>query len=144
MIDTMRDYDGVGLAAPQVGESVRLVVIECAANPRYPESPVIPLTVLINPIVRPVTLEKATGWEGCLSVPDLRGRVPRFREIAVEALDPEGRPLKFTAKDFMAVVIQHETDHLDGIVYLDRMEGLDTLAFLEEFQEYWSGNAGAL
>jgi peptide deformylase len=144
LADTMRDYDGVGLAAPQVGEPVRMVVIESHSNPRYPGSPEIPFTVLINPVVSPLTELKVEGWEGCLSVPGLRGMVPRFEEIAVEALDRQGQPLKFTTKGFLSVVIQHETDHLEGIVYLDRMEDFGTLTYLDEFQKYWSEGGGAL
>ncbi|MBI5197790.1 MAG: peptide deformylase [Nitrospirae bacterium] len=144
MVDTMREFDGVGLAAPQVGELIRMVVIESEDNPRYPGSPEIPLMVLINPVLRPLTEEKGLGWEGCLSLPGLRGQVPRFREVSVEGIDPEGRPLKFEAKNFFAVVIQHEVDHLDGIVYLDRMEDMGTLSYLEEFQQFYAGKGGVL
>jgi peptide deformylase len=136
LVDTMREYDGVGLAAPQVGESIRVAVVESEDNLRYPGSPDIPLLILINPVVRPLSQKKVSGWEGCLSVPGLRGMVPRYQEIAVDAYNANGRPLEFEARDFFAVVIQHEVDHLDGIVYVDRIEDMKTLSYLEEFQKY--------
>lgn len=137
LIETMRARDGVGLAAPQIGEPVRVVVIESRSNPRYPEAPEIPLTVLINPRLHPLSEEEILGWEGCLSVPGLRGLVPRWRHIRVQALAPKGQPLDFEARDFLAIVVQHEVDHLDGRVFVDRMRDLKTLAFEEEFQRYW-------
>lgn len=136
LVETMREYDGVGLAAPQVHESVRVVVYEVAANPRYPEAPSVPLTVLVNPVVTPLSDTVEEGWEGCLSLPDLRGRVPRHTEIQVEALDRRGKPLRYIAKEFHARVVQHECDHLDGVVFVDRMRDLSTLAFLPEFLRY--------
>ena len=138
MVHTLREYDGVGLAAPQVGEPVRLVVMECRENPRYPDTPEIPLTILINPVIRFLSQDKVTGWEGCLSVPSLRGRVSRYRELVVEALDRAGRPVKFPARDFFAVVAQHEVDHLDGVLFFDRMTSLETLTFTDEFKRYWA------
>jgi peptide deformylase len=137
LIDTMREYDGVGLAAPQVHQSIRIVVYEVAANPRYPDTPSsAPLTVLVNPVLTPLTEQTDEDWEGCLSLPDLRGRVPRTTEIRVEAQDREGRPLSYIAKEFHARVVQHECDHLDGRVFLDRMTDMSTLHFLPEFQRY--------
>ena len=137
MVETMKEYDGVGLAADQVHESKQIAVLEVADNPRYPEKPKVPLTVLINPTVTPLTEETEDDWEGCLSIPDLRGRVPRYKSIRVQALDRDGKGLDFIANDFHARVIQHEWDHLNGKVYLDRMRDLSTLSFLTEFARYW-------
>jgi peptide deformylase len=137
LIRTMREHNGVGLAAPQVHESIRVLVIEAQENPRYPEAPDIPLTVLINPVVEPTGEETEEGWEGCLSIPDIRGKVPRHREVRVRAYDLEGKPLDFSTKDFFARVIQHEVDHLNGILFLDRMPTLDTLTYLPEYHRYW-------
>jgi len=137
MIATMKEYDGVGLAADQVYESKQIAVIEVAANPRYPDKPQVPLTTLINPKVTPLTDEMEEDWEGCLSIPDLRGRVPRFQSVQVEALDRSGNALNFVASGFHARVIQHDWDHLNGRVYLDRMRDFSTLSFLAEFTRYW-------
>ena len=137
MIETMKEYDGVGLAADQVHESKQIAVLEVADNPRYPQKPNVPLTVLINPKITPLSEEMEEDWEGCLSVPDLRGRVPRYKSIRVQAWDRSGNELDFVADDFHARVIQHEFDHLHGQVYLDRMRDLSTLTFLQEFARYW-------
>lgn len=138
LIETMREYSGVGLAAPQVHESLQVSVIESQENPRYPEAPIIPLTVLINPTVELVSDETDEDWEGCLSIPEIRGKVPRHREVRVRAYDREGKGLDFTAKDFFARVIQHEHDHLKGILFLDRMRKLETLTYLAEYHRYWA------
>jgi len=132
MIETMYEYHGVGLAAPQVHESLLLTVIESQG-----ERGQIPLTVLANPVVTIIGKEMEEDWEGCLSIPELRGRVPRFRKLQVEALDRRGRKLKFVAEGFFARVVQHEYDHLMGNVYLDRMPNLQTLTHLEEMRRYW-------
>ncbi|MCS6927736.1 MAG: peptide deformylase [Candidatus Binatia bacterium] len=137
MIETMHEYDGVGLAAPQVHVAQQVAVLEVAKHPRYPEAPAVPLTVLINPRVTILSEDTVDGWEGCLSIPDLRGVVPRYRELRVEALDRHGNPLSFVATDFHARVIQHEYDHLQGKVYMDRMPSLATLTHLLEWQRYW-------
>ncbi len=137
MVTTMKEYDGVGLAADQVHEPLQIAVLEVADNPRYPQKPNVPLTVLINPVITPVNDALEEDWEGCLSVPDLRGKVPRYKSIRVEALDRGGKPLHFVAHDFHARVIQHEWDHLNGKVYLDRMRDFSTLSFLTEFARYW-------
>jgi peptide deformylase len=137
MVETMKEYDGVGLAADQVHASKQIAVLEVADNPRYPEKPKVPLTVLVNPKITPLTEEIEEDWEGCLSIPDLRGTVPRYKSIRVQALDRSGKELDFIANDFHARVIQHEWDHLNGKVYLDRMRDLSTLAFLTEFARYW-------
>lgn len=139
MIETMREYDGAGLAANQVHTLLQIAVIEVETNPRYPDAPGIPLTVLINPIVTPLTEEREDGWEGCLSVPDMRGVVSRHTAVRLECYDREGRPVDVVAKDFFARVIQHETDHLEGIVYVDRMSDLRTLSHIAEWNKHWLG-----
>jgi peptide deformylase len=139
MIETMREYNGAGLAANQVHALKRICVIEVQENPRYPGAPAIPLTVLVNPVVTPLADEMEEGWEGCLSVPDMRGVVPRHTAVRLEALDREGGRIDVVAKEFFARVIQHETDHLDGIVYVDRMRDLSTLTHLAEWNKYWLG-----
>jgi peptide deformylase len=139
MVETMREYNGAGLAAPQVHVLKQICVIEVHGNPRYPDAPAIPLTVLINPVVTPLTEETEDGWEGCLSVPDMRGIVPRRGAVRLEARDREGAKIDVVAKEFFARVIQHETDHLNGIVYLDRMRDLSTLTHLAEWNRYWLG-----
>ena len=139
MVETMREYNGAGLAATQVHVLKQICVIEVHDNPRYPDAAAIPLTVLINPVVTPLTEEMEDGWEGCLSVPDMRGVVPRFGSVRLEARDREGGWIDVVAKEFFARVIQHETDHLNGLVYLDRMRDLSTLTHLAEWNKYWLG-----
>jgi peptide deformylase len=141
MVETMREYSGAGLAAPQVHTLRRICVIEVLENPRYPDAPGIPLTVLVNPVVTPLTDEMEDGWEGCLSVPDMRGMVPRHTAVRLDAYDREGGRISTVAKEFFARVIQHETDHLDGVVYLDRMRDLSTLTHLAEWHRHWLGDA---
>jgi len=140
MVETMREYNGAGLAANQVHVLKQVCVIEVNGNPRYPEAPNVPLTVLINPVVTPLIAEMEEGWEGCLSVPDMRGMVPRYIAVRLEAYDRMGKKLEVIAKEFFARVIQHETDHLNGIVYVDRMKDLSTLTHLAEWNKYWLGN----
>jgi len=142
MLETMDDYDGAGLAAPQVHVSRRIVIYGVRGNPRYPDAEEVPLTVLVNPKITPATKEVDEDWEGCLSLPDLRGQVPRFTRVKVEAYGRDGKPLRFAAEGFHARVVQHECDHLDGTVYLDRMRSMATLSFLPEFHRYWLGQAG--
>jgi peptide deformylase len=137
MIETMKEYDGVGLAADQVHESKQVAVLEVADNPRYPHKPRVPLTVLVNPTITPLSEDMEEDWEGCLSIPDLRGMVPRYKSVSVQALDRQGKEIDFVANDFHARVIQHEVDHLNGKVYLDRMRDFSTLTFLQEFARYW-------
>ncbi len=136
MVETMREYEGVGLAAPQVHLAIQVAVLEVERPANYPDAPGVPLTFLINPEV--TITERATldGWEGCLSVPELRGVAPRYRELRVKALGRSGEPLDFAARDFHARVIQHETDHLRGEVYLDRMRDLRTLSHLAEWRRF--------
>jgi peptide deformylase len=136
MFETMGEYDGAGLAAPQVHVSRRIVIYGVEANPRYPDAEAVPHTVLVNPRITPLTEEQDEDWEGCLSVPDLRGMVPRVTRVRVEAYARDGTRLRFDAAGFHARVVQHECDHLDGKVYLDRMRSLETLSFLPEFHRY--------
>ena len=132
MLETMVEYYGVGLAAPQIHESLAIAVIE-SHGPRG----TIPMTVLVNPEVTVLDEELIEDWEGCLSIPEFRGLVPRWRKLRVDALDRNGKKIKITAEGFFARVIQHEFDHLMGNVYLDRMPDLKTLSHLDEFQRYW-------
>jgi peptide deformylase len=132
MMETMVEYSGVGLAAPQVHESLQIAVIE-SRGPRGE----IPMTVLVNPEVTVLTDETVDDWEGCLSIPDLRGLVPRWTKLRVDALDRSGQEVQFNAEGFFARVVQHEFDHLMGKVYLDRMRDFKTLCHLAEFQRYW-------
>jgi len=139
MIETMREYEGAGLAANQVHTLKQICVVEVLENPRYPDAPPIPLTVLINPVVTPLGDEMEEGWEGCLSVPDMRGMVPRHAAVRLQYRDREGQPVDLIAKEFFARVVQHETDHLKGIVYLDRMRDLSTLTHIAEWNRHWLG-----
>ena len=142
MIETMRDADGAGLAAPQIYEALRLAVIEVNENPRYPALAPVPLTVLVNPVVIP---EVASGelassdavemFEGCLSVPGVRGRVRRPRRVRVTAHDRDGLPLDFTWEGVRAAIVQHELDHLDGVLFVDRADPR-SLTFLREYERY--------
>jgi peptide deformylase len=132
MIDTMHEYHGVGLAAPQIHEGVRIFVAAIAPQQDEPLSPDDEPMVFINPVITPVGDERVEDWEGCLSIPDIRGRVPRARAIRVTAMDRVGGRIDITSQDFPARVIQHETDHLDGVLFVDRMRAFDSLTFLEE------------
>ncbi len=138
MIDTMKEYDGVGLAAVQVHEPLRVAVLEVAENPRYPDKPRVPLSALINPKVTPLSQESEEDWEGCLSIPDLRGMVPRYKHVQVQAQGRDGRDLDFVASGFHARVIQHEWDHLNGKVFLDRMADFSTLTYTRELARFWA------
>lgn len=136
MIATMREYDGVGLAAPQVHVSRQLAVIEVTENRRYPGEGPIPLTILINPKLLSASKQQVADWEGCLSVSDFRGKVPRTESLEVEAYNRKGEKVRFQAQGFFARIIQHECDHLTGKVFLDRMPNLSTLTRLQEFIRY--------
>ena len=140
MIETMREYNGAGLAANQVHTLKQIAVIEVQKSPQHPETPEIPLTVLVNPVVTPLTEEMADGWEGCLSIPDMRGIVPRYTAVRLQAQDRDGQRIDLKANDLFARVIQHEADHLNGIVYVDRMRDLSTLTHLAEWNRFWLGN----
>lgn len=135
MIETMTDEQGIGLAAPQVFQPLRLVVLgDPQADPDDPDA--IPLTVLVNPRWLARSDEQAEAWEGCLSIPGLRGVVSRSVTVSLEALDRQGQRVELDTRDLFARVLQHEIDHLDGVLYLDRMTDMRRLAFLEEFERY--------
>lgn len=135
MRETMHEYEGVGLAAPQVHEGLRLAVIELLADDERAQAEV-PFMVLVNPVITPLGAETKHGWEGCLSIPDLRGIVPRLVRLKLDALDRDARPYSLEAEGFFARVIQHECDHLEGGVYLDRMQGMRSLTFIKEFEDH--------
>ena len=137
MIETMYEYEGVGLAAPQVHISKQIAVIEVNDNRRYPGEGPIPLTVLINPKILSASKKQLVDWEGCLSVNEFRGKVPRAESVEVEAYNRKGEKVRIHARGFFARVIQHECDHLAGKVFLDRMPTLATLSHLHEFVRYW-------
>jgi peptide deformylase len=145
MFETMHEYQGVGLAAPQVHESLRVFVAGFSPDEDDDDDDEeesrrgVPRLALINPEITPVGAELVEDWEGCLSIPDIRGRVPRSREILVKAYDRRGKRIEVKAGGFTARVIQHETDHLDGVLFFDRMKSFQTLTFLDEFGRYWSG-----
>jgi peptide deformylase len=132
MIDTMHEYSGVGLAAPQVHESVRVFVAHLDPEGRGEGEPM----AIINPEIEPVGDTMVEGWEGCLSIPDIRGKVPRAVAIKLVALDRQGKRIEIDAVDFPARVIQHEADHLDGVLFFDRMRSFDSLTYMEEFSRY--------
>ena len=136
MIETMHEYDGAGLAAPQVHVSTQIVIMEVGPNPRRPNAPSIPLTVYINPEITPLTEDMEEDWEGCLSVPGLRGRVPRYTRIHLRAYDRQANRIDIAVQGFHARVIQHECDHVQGKVYLDRMRSMESLTFVEEWMKY--------
>ena len=129
MDDTMRALDGAGLAAPQIGVSARVVIFELADNPRYPHIAPVPHTVLVNPLLTPIGAEQDEGWEGCLSVPGMRGLVPRYRRLRYRGFDPYGTPIDRSVEGFHARVVQHEVDHLDGILFPQRVRDLRDFGF---------------
>lgn len=132
LFDTMADRDGAGLAAPQIGVDLRVVIFGFDSNPRYPQAGPVPPTVLVNPVVEPLGPEEEEGWEGCLSVPGMRGWVPRAARIRYRGFDAHGRALEREASGFHARVVQHECDHLDGILYPRRIRDLTRFGFVEE------------
>jgi len=138
MVETMRAASGVGLAAPQVGVGLQIFVYE--AGPRSGENSAIPLHAVIDPMLTPLSGEMVYDWEGCLSIPDLRGLVPRHPGVRVRGLDRDGRPLDYAASGFEARIIQHEFDHLHAVVFLDRMRDFKTLAFYDEWERYMVGD----
>lgn len=141
MVETMRDADGVGLAAPQLALPWQLFVYE-AVDPERPDEG-IPLRVVVDPMILPEGHELVYDWEGCLSIPDLRGLVPRHSAVRVRGFDRAGRPLDYLAEGFEARIVQHEFDHLNGVVFLDRMRDLQSLAFYDEWEEYLAETGAA-
>ena len=146
LLETMKEYQGVGLAAPQVHESLRIFVAGFPPRQDADEDDAerddedVPLMALINPEIEMTSREVVEDWEGCLSIPDIRGRVPRTRQIVVRAFDRNGKKIEMPAAGFTARVIQHETDHLDGVLFFDRMKTFQSLTFLDEFGRYWSSH----
>ncbi len=132
LLDTMHAYDGAGLAAIQIGVLQRVVIFGFEHNERYPDVEPVPFTVLINPDITPLGAEREAGWEGCLSVPGLRGLVPRYTRIRYRGFDVRGAAIDRTVEDFHARVVQHECDHLDGILYPQRIEDMTSFGFNEE------------
>lgn len=140
MQETMHDAGGVGLAAPQIGVNLRLVIFGFEHSERYPDAPAVPYTVLINPVLTPLSDEEEEGWEGCLSVPGLRGVVPRWTKLRYTGFDPEGNVIEREVEGFHARVVQHECDHLDGILYPMRVRDFRKFGFVEElFPEGFAG-----
>lgn len=131
MFDTMHAAGGVGLAAPQIGVDLRVVVFGFERSERYPEAPAVPRTILVNPVLTPLGEEMEEGWEGCLSVPGLRGMVPRFTRLHYRGGAPDGTPIDRVAEGFHARVVQHECDHLDGILYPMRIRDFSRFGFTE-------------
>ena len=132
MQDTMAHKNGAGLAAPQIGVSQRVVIFGVDHNPRYPDAEAVPFTVLVNPKITMLTRDVEEDWEGCLSVPGMRGIVPRYTKLRYSGFDIEGNPIERVADGFHARVVQHECDHLDGILYPQRMTDLSRFGFIEE------------
>ena len=138
LIDTMREYHGIGLAAPQVHESVRIFVAGLEKeDKRTGETEIVPIAV-VNPEITALGRDLVEDWEGCLSIPDIRGKVPRNRRIRVRGFGRDGEALDMELEDFQARVFQHENDHLNGILFFDRMKSFETLAFLDEYSRFWA------
>jgi len=131
MEDTMQHMNGAGIAAPQIGVSLRVVIFGVGSNPRYPDAEQVPYTVLINPVLNPVKDEMEDGWEGCLSVPGMRGVVPRYTRLHYTGFDQYGKPIDRLVSGFHARVVQHECDHLDGILYPMRIRDLAQFGFTD-------------
>ena len=131
MRDTMADLNGAGLAAPQIGVPLRVVIFGVKRNPRYPDAEEVPDTVLINPVITPLGEEMEEAWEGCLSVPGMRGVVPRFKRLRYRGFDESGNPIDRSVEGFHARVVQHECDHLDGILYPMRIRDMSQFGFVE-------------
>ena len=131
MFDTMASAGGVGLAAPQIGVGLQVVIFGFEKSERYPDAPPVPQTILINPVITPLGVDEELGWEGCLSVPGLRGEVPRFRRIRYQGIDEQGRMIDRTVEGFHARVVQHECDHLVGKLYPMRMRDMSRFGFTE-------------
>jgi len=135
MLDTMKAEDGAGIAAPQIGVDLRIIIFGIEKNPRYPEAEAVPTTILINPEITPLTDTQEDAWEGCLSVPDYRGLVPRYKSIRYTGFDENGQTIDREVSDFHARVVQHELDHLDGILYPQRIINLKDFGLIKELEE---------
>jgi peptide deformylase len=140
LMSTLDDANGVGIAAPQVGQLRRLIIVASRPNPRYPDAPKMEPTVMINPCILNYTSSQEKGWEGCLSVPGVRGLVPRYQAIEVEYMTATGEVKRQWLQDFVARIFQHELDHLNGFVFLDRIESEQDLISEQEYLQQFSGN----
>jgi peptide deformylase len=140
MFDTMAAAGGVGLAAPQIGVGLQVVIFGVTKSERYPNADAVPQTILINPVITPLCDDEALGWEGCLSVPGLRGEVPRYARIRYQGFDPDGQPIDRTVEGFHARVVQHECDHLIGRLYPSRMKDFARFGFTEVLFPELAGN----
>lgn len=137
LVDTMHAENGAGIAAAQVNVKRRLFVMEVSNNQRYPDKESFPLLVAINPEIEPIGNKKVKSWEGCLSIPGIRGRLKRHAKVNLKALDRNGKPYEKVLTGFAAVVAQHELDHLNGILFLDKMKSMKTFSFQKEYEKYW-------
>jgi peptide deformylase len=138
MIATMQEYHGIGLAGPQVHEGLRLFIAGLEKeNRRTGEVEIVPLAV-VNPEITPLGRDLVEDWEGCLSIPDIRGRVPRNRRVRLRGFDRDAAPIDIELEDFAARVVQHENDHLNGVLFFDRMKSFESLAYLDEYSRYWA------
>jgi peptide deformylase len=138
MLDTMSEYHGIGLAGPQVHEGLRVFIAGIEKEDRRTGEIEIVPTVVVNPEVTPLGRDLVEGWEGCLSIPDIRGRVPRNRRVRLRGFDRDGAPIDRELEDFPARVVQHEYDHLNGVLFFDRMKSFESLSFLEEYSRFWA------
>ncbi|MDH3326168.1 MAG: peptide deformylase [Gammaproteobacteria bacterium] len=134
MLDTMAAENGAGIAAPQIGVNQRIIIFGIGKNPRYPDAEPVPTTILINPVVTPLGDEKKDGWEGCLSVPGYRGLVERYTSVRYTGLNENGIRIDRVVSDFHAIVVQHEVDHLDGILYPQRIKDMSQFGLIEELE----------
>ena len=137
LLETQNAEDGAGIAAPQVDVLQRVFTMELKENPRYPNKETFPLYVAINPEIEPILDTIIESWEGCLSIPGIRGQLPRYKEVRLKALDRYGKSYEVDLDGFAAIVAQHELDHLNGVLLIDRMESMKTLSFQKEFETYW-------
>ena len=138
MLDTMSEYHGIGLAGPQVHEGLRVFIAGIEKEDRRTGEVEIVPTVVVNPEVTPLGRDLVEDWEGCLSIPDIRGRVPRNRRVRLRGFDRDGAPIDMELEDFPARVVQHEYDHLNGVLFFDRMKSFESLSFLEEYSRFWA------
>ncbi|MDO6515666.1 peptide deformylase [Zobellia uliginosa] len=138
LITTMRNKQGVGIAAPQVGVLKRVFTMEAKKNERYPDKKSFPLSVVINPTIETLSDEMIDSWEGCLSIPGIRGRLKRYKTVKLSGYDIKGNRFEKVLDDFSAIVAQHELDHLNGVLLIDRMPSMETLSFQEEYDTYWN------
>lgn len=137
LIETQRSSNGAGIAAPQVDVLQRVFTMELTKNPRYPDKETFPLYIAINPEIEPISEIVIDSWEGCLSISGLRGQLPRYQKIVLKALNRHGIPFETQLDGFAAIVAQHELDHLNGVLLIDRMVSMETLTFQDEYEKYW-------